>query len=145
MASAADTNPAGTSPASAGPVSTGPVSTSPASTGPAGSPESPPSAAPPPERITVEQVAQVAHLARLEVTPQQQAIFAEQLSEVLAYGQEMNALDLDNISPTSHPLPLSNVLREDVVGEVSAREEILAEAPDSESDQFSVPPVLEAS
>lgn len=74
MASAADTNPAGTSPASAGPVSTGPVSTSPASTGPAGSPESPPSAAPPPERITVEQVAQVAHLARLEVTPQQQAI-----------------------------------------------------------------------
>jgi len=103
------------------------------------------SATPSPERITAEQVAQVAHLARLEVTPQQQAIFAEQLSEVLAYGQEMNNLDLDDIAPTSHPLPLSNVLREDVIGEVSDRDEILAVAPDSESDQFSVPPVLEAS
>jgi len=99
---------------------------------------------PPPDKITTEQVAHVAHLARLEVTPQEQEMFAEQLSDVLAYGREMNALDLDDVSPTSHPLPLSNVLREDVVGEVSNREEVLAEAPEAESDKFCVPPVLEA-
>ena len=98
----------------------------------------------PPDKITPEQVAHVAHLARLELTPEQQALFAEQLSSVLAYGREMNELDLTDVAPTSHPLALSNVLRDDVAGAHSHRDEVLGEAPDSEADQFSVPPVLES-
>ena len=97
-----------------------------------------------PDQITPEQVAHVAHLARLELTPEQQALFAEQLSSVLAYGRDMNALDLTEVEPTSHPLALRNVLRDDVAGAPSHRDEVLGEAPDSEAGQFSVPPVLES-
>ncbi len=99
---------------------------------------------PAPNQITTEQVEHVARLARLEITAEQTEMFAQQLSQVLEHGREMSALDLDAVAPTSHPLPLSNVLREDEVGEVVDREEVLSQAPESANDRFSVPPVLEA-
>lgn len=101
--------------------------------------------APAPNQITTEQVEHVARLARLDITAEQTKMFAQQLSQVLEHGQEMGALELDAVEPTSHPLPLSNVLREDEVGEVVDREEVLSQAPESANDRFSVPPVLEAS
>ena len=61
-------------------------------------------AQPVPDKITPEQVAHVAHLARLELTPEQQALFAEQLSSVLAYGRDMNALDLTEVAAHLAPL-----------------------------------------
>jgi len=51
-------------------------------------------------------------------------------------------LDLTGVEPTSHPLPLVNVLRPDVPGEPVDRDEVLAAAPSVEDHQFRVPPAL---
>ena len=94
-------------------------------------------------RISAEAVAHVARLARLHVTPQEQQMFSEQLSSVLDYGKEMDALDLADIPPTSHPYDLKNVLRADEAEKGSDRDEVLSVAPQAESNRFRVPPVLE--
>ena len=96
-----------------------------------------------PARISAEAVAHVAHLARLHVTPQEQRMFSQQLSSVLDYGKEMDALDLADIPPTSHPYDLKNVLRADEAEKGSDRDEVLSVAPQAESNRFRVPPVLE--
>lgn len=96
-----------------------------------------------PVRISAEAVAHVARLARLHVTPQEQQMFSEQLSSVLDYGKEMDALDLADIPPTSHPYDLKNVLRADEAEKGSDRDEVLSVAPQAESNRFRVPPVLE--
>ena len=70
-------------------------------------------------RISEEAVAHVAHLARLRVTPEEQKIFSQQLSSVLDYGKAMEALNLDDVPPTSHPYPLNNVLRDIVRVKIS--------------------------
>ena len=94
-------------------------------------------------RISAEAVAHVARLARLHVTPQEQQMFSQQLSSVLDYGKEMDALDLADIPPTSHPYDLKNVLRADEAEKGSDRDEVLSVAPQAESNRFRVPPVLE--
>ena len=94
-------------------------------------------------RISEETVAHVARLARLNATLQEQQMFSQQLSSVLEYGKEMNALNLADIPPTSHPYQLQNVLRSDEEEEGSDREEVLSVAPQAKDNQFQVPPVLE--
>lgn len=94
-------------------------------------------------RISEEAVAHVAHLARLRVTPEEQKMFSQQLSSVLDYGKAMEALNLDDVPPTSHPYPLNNVLRDDEISAGSSRDEVLAVAPVAQDNQFRVPPVLE--
>jgi aspartyl-tRNA(Asn)/glutamyl-tRNA(Gln) amidotransferase subunit C len=61
---------------------------------------------------------------------------------VLDHAADVEALELDDVPPTSHPYPLTNVLRDDVVVPSLDREEVLAQAPAVEDDQFKVPPVL---
>jgi len=94
------------------------------------------------ERITREDVAHVAELARLSLGNDELDAFTSQLADVLDHAADLDALDLDDVPPTAHPLPLRNVLRRDVVGETSDRAEVLAAAPSVEEDQFRVPPVL---
>ena len=94
------------------------------------------------ERITREDVAHVAELARLSLGKDELDAFTSQLADVLDHAADLDALDLDDVPPTAHPLPLRNVLRRDVVGETSDRAEVLAAAPSVEEDQFRVPPVL---
>ncbi len=93
-------------------------------------------------RISTEDVAHVARLARLHLTDDELATFTGQLDAVLGHAADVEALDLDDVPPTSHPYPLSNVLRDDVVTPSLDRAEVLAQAPAVENDQFKVPPVL---
>jgi aspartyl-tRNA(Asn)/glutamyl-tRNA(Gln) amidotransferase subunit C len=93
-------------------------------------------------RISPEDVAHVAKLARLDLTDEELATFTGQLDAVLDHAADVEALDLDDVPPTSHPYPLSNVLRDDVVVPSLDRDEVLAQAPDVEDHQFKVPPVL---
>ena len=94
------------------------------------------------ERITRDDVAHVAALARLTLGDDELDAFTGQLADVLDHAADLDALDLDDVPPTAHPLPLRNVLRPDVVGETSDRAEVLAAAPSVEDEQFRVPPVL---
>jgi aspartyl-tRNA(Asn)/glutamyl-tRNA(Gln) amidotransferase subunit C len=93
-------------------------------------------------RISPEDVAHVARLARLHLTDEELTTFTAQLDAVLGHAADVEALDLDDVAPTSHPYPLANVLREDVVAPSLDRDEVLAQAPDVEEHQFKVPPVL---
>ena len=94
------------------------------------------------ERISTDDVARVARLARLELGPDELESFTAQLGAVLDHAADLDSLDLDGVEPTTHPLPLSNVLRPDEVGPTLDPDEVLAAAPAVEDGQFRVPPVL---
>jgi aspartyl-tRNA(Asn)/glutamyl-tRNA(Gln) amidotransferase subunit C len=93
-------------------------------------------------RITPSEVAHVAHLARLSLTDAELEQFTDQLGAVLEHARDVESLDTHGIPPTAHPLPLSNVLREDVVAPCLDRTEVLAQAPSVEADRFRVPRIL---
>jgi aspartyl-tRNA(Asn)/glutamyl-tRNA(Gln) amidotransferase subunit C len=61
---------------------------------------------------------------------------------VLDHARDVEALDVGEVPPTSHPYPLQNVLRPDELRPTLARDAVLAAAPDTEDGQFRVPPVL---
>ena len=92
--------------------------------------------------ISRDEVAHVARLARLELTDDQLDTFTAQLAAVLEHAADVEALDLADVPPTSHPYPLANVLRADVVRDAGIRDEVLAEAPAAEDGRFRVPAVL---
>jgi aspartyl-tRNA(Asn)/glutamyl-tRNA(Gln) amidotransferase subunit C len=94
------------------------------------------------ERITRQDVAHVAALARLSLTDDELDAFTVQLADILDHAADLDALDLADVQPTAHPLPLVNVFRDDVIGPTSDRDEVLAAAPSVEDSQFKVPPVL---
>ena len=93
-------------------------------------------------RNTPEDVAHVARLARLHLTDDELVTFTGQPDAVLGHAAAVEALDLDDVPPTSHPYPLTNVLRDDVVLPSLDRAEVQAQAPDVEDHQFKVPPAL---
>ena len=92
--------------------------------------------------ISRDDVAHVARLARLELTDDELDTFTGQLAAVLDHAQDVEALDLADVPPTDHPLPLGNVLRPDVVGPTLTPDDALAAAPQAEDGRFRVPTIL---
>lgn len=88
-------------------------------------------------------VRHVAQLARLKITDEEVARYAEQLSKVLDYFKQLNELNTTGIEPTAHPLPISNVFREDIVDPSLHPDQALGNAPDRQDDFFRVPRVLD--
>jgi aspartyl-tRNA(Asn)/glutamyl-tRNA(Gln) amidotransferase subunit C len=97
---------------------------------------------PTPAALTRDDVAHVARLARLTLTDAELDVFTGQLAPVLAHARDVEALDVADVPPMSHPYPLVNVLRDDVVGPCLDRDEVLAAAPAAEDGRFRVPPIL---
>ncbi|MED4600315.1 Asp-tRNA(Asn)/Glu-tRNA(Gln) amidotransferase subunit GatC [Paenibacillus validus] len=93
--------------------------------------------------ITIKDVEHVAALARLELSEQDKERFAGQLSAILKYAEQLNQLDTDDVEPTSHAMPLVNVMREDTVRPSLPIDKVLLNAPDEEDGQIKVPAVLE--
>lgn len=93
--------------------------------------------------LSREQVLHIAELARLKLTDEETDLFVEQLSAILAYAEQLNALDTDAIPPTAQILTLRNVLREDVVQPCLTPDEALANAPGRQDDYFKVRAILE--
>lgn len=94
------------------------------------------------QRISRDDVAHVARLARLELTPDELETFTGQLGAVLGHAEDVEALDLADVPPTAHPLELGNVLRPDVPGPTLDPAEVLAAAPQAEDGRFRVPTIL---
>ncbi len=94
------------------------------------------------ERITRDDVAHVARLARLELSDDELGTFTGQLAAVLEHAEDVAALDLADVPPTAHPLPLANVFRPDVPGPTLDPATVLAVAPSVEDGRFRVPPIL---
>ncbi len=84
-------------------------------------------------------VAHVARLARLELGDDELERFTDQLASVLRHADDLAELELSGVPPTAHPLPVHNVLRDDVPRPGVDRDEVLAAAPDVEDHRFRVP------
>jgi aspartyl-tRNA(Asn)/glutamyl-tRNA(Gln) amidotransferase subunit C len=93
-------------------------------------------------RLSRDDVAHVAKLARLQLSDDELDTFTPQLAAILDHAADVEALDLAEVPPTSHPYPLANVLRPDVLRDAGIRDAVLAQAPAAEDGMFRVPPVL---
>jgi aspartyl-tRNA(Asn)/glutamyl-tRNA(Gln) amidotransferase subunit C len=95
-----------------------------------------------PDAISRDDVVHVARLARLDLTEEEVEQFTGQLGAVLEHAADIAALDIADVPPTAHPLPLVNVLRDDVPVPSLDREEVLSQAPAAEDGRFRVPRIL---
>ncbi|MBM7565310.1 Asp-tRNA(Asn)/Glu-tRNA(Gln) amidotransferase subunit GatC [Paenibacillus sacheonensis] len=93
--------------------------------------------------ITRTDVEHVANLARLELSEQEKEQFEGQLNAILKYAEKLNELQTDDVEPTTHVLPVYNVMRDDAIRESVSNETALRNAPEDEDGQFKVPAVLE--
>ena len=91
--------------------------------------------------IEIKDVEHVAKLARLELSEEEKVKFSKQLGDILKYVEQMNEVNTDGVEPMNHAMEFYNVMREDVVKYENTREELMANAPDSESDFFKVPKI----
>ncbi len=94
-------------------------------------------------RLTREEVLHVARLARLAFTDEEVDRFTAQLSAILDHAARVSEVAADDVPPTSHALPLVNVLREDVVGECLPQDKALSTGPEVEDGRFKVPRMIE--
>jgi aspartyl-tRNA(Asn)/glutamyl-tRNA(Gln) amidotransferase subunit C len=94
-------------------------------------------------KITGSVVEYVAHLARLQLAPEEIDLYTQQLDRILAYMGQLNSLDTAGIEPTTHAIPLVNVFREDAVHHNFRVEEAVGNAPERVGPFFKVPPIIE--
>jgi aspartyl-tRNA(Asn)/glutamyl-tRNA(Gln) amidotransferase subunit C len=92
--------------------------------------------------ISREEVAHLARLARLAVTDEELDTLAGQLDIILGAVARVGEVAADDIPPTSHAVPLTNVLRADVIRPSIDREMVLLAAPAAEGGRFRVPRIL---
>lgn len=93
--------------------------------------------------ISRDDVAHLARLAHIEMSAEELDRMAGELAVIVDSVKTVSEAAGDDVPATSHPIPLSNVFREDVVGHVLTAEEALAGAPDSDDNRFKVPAILE--
>lgn len=94
-------------------------------------------------RLSREEVEHIARLARLDLTEEEKTRYQEQLSAILEYAQNLLQVETGDIPPTASVLPPRSVLRADQAGTVFSADELFMNAPDTEDNQFKVPPVFE--
>ena len=94
-------------------------------------------------KITIKEVEHVAKLACLEFDEEEKKKLAEQLGRILDYIDQLNKLDTTDVEPTSHVIPVKNVVRPDVVKPSLTRNEALDNAPSSVDGLFEVPKIIE--
>lgn len=94
-------------------------------------------------RIDKSEVDKVAKLARLEITEGEKEVFAEQLSSILDYVEQLKALDTTGLEPTATVVGQTNVFREDQVRPSLSADQVLANAPEQEDGFFSVPKIIQ--
>lgn len=93
--------------------------------------------------LSSDDVRAIADLARLELSEDDVKRYQQQLSEILEYFQKLEEVDTSHIDPTSSVLPLTNVMREDKPGAALDVDKAVANAPDSDGEQFRVSAVLD--
>ncbi len=92
--------------------------------------------------VTIQQVENIARLAKLSFSEDEKEKFVEQFNQILAYMDKLNELDTSDVEPTFNSLALSNVMRKDEVKKWLSQDEALSNAPHSNHGFFSVPKVI---
>jgi len=93
--------------------------------------------------ITAKDVQHVAKLARLSLTDAESERFTEQLGRIMDYFDELSQVDTEGVEPMSHPIPVVNVMREDLVIKSLGRDLLMENAPEKEGAFFKVPRIGE--
>ena len=94
-------------------------------------------------KVDKELVKYIAHLSRIKLTEKELEKFPLQLENILAYVEKLDKVDVNNVEPTSHVLPLKNVYREDKAKKSIDIEEVMKVAPERQENFFKVPRVIE--
>ncbi|GAA4412563.1 Asp-tRNA(Asn)/Glu-tRNA(Gln) amidotransferase subunit GatC [Nibrella viscosa] len=94
-------------------------------------------------KVDHDTLQKIAHLARLDVRPEEEAALLDSLNEVLTWMEQLNELDTTGVEPLTHISDEQNVMRDDVVGRHLPREQALSNAPQQDGTFFQVPKVLE--
>ena len=94
-------------------------------------------------KLTLAQVEHIAELAKLALSDDEKSRYQEQLSAILEYAERLQTVDTSTIPPTATVLPLRNVMRADEPRDSMSREDVLANAPQTEADCFRVQAVLD--
>ncbi len=94
-------------------------------------------------KITKEQVEHVANLARLNLTDEEKEQMTKDMEAIIEFADQINGLDIENVAPTAHIIPINNVFRVDEVVPSMERDLLLSNAPNQENGCFSVPKVVE--
>src|SRR5271170_158190 len=96
-----------------------------------------------PMSLSNADVAKVALLARLRVSPDELELFTGQLNSIVDYVAQLQEVDTTGVEPLAHGIEVRNVFRDDVRGEALPREQALANAPKRNATSFLVPAVLD--
>ena len=92
--------------------------------------------------ITVQTVEHLADLARIALTPAEITTLSSELDSILHNIAKVSEVASDDVPATSHPIPLANVFRPDVVGDMLTVEQVLQNAPDAAEGRFRVTAIL---
>jgi aspartyl-tRNA(Asn)/glutamyl-tRNA(Gln) amidotransferase subunit C len=95
-----------------------------------------------PAALGSEDVRHLGHLARLELSDDEVTLFASQLDIILSAVARVGEVAAQDVPPTSHAVPMVNVLRPDVITPSLSLEAALSGAPSVEDDKFRVPQIL---
>lgn len=93
--------------------------------------------------ITKDQVKHVANLARLAITDEEAAYYADKLGGIIEFAEQLNEVDTSGVEPTTHPVPLINVLREDKPVPGLDRDLMMKNVPEHEDGMVKVPSILD--
>jgi aspartyl-tRNA(Asn)/glutamyl-tRNA(Gln) amidotransferase subunit C len=93
--------------------------------------------------ITKKDVQYIAHLSRIHLIDEETEKFTTNLEDILEYIEKLNKLDVSNIKPTSHVLPLKNVFRKDETRPSLAQQDVVKLSRESNKGAFKVPQVVE--
>ena len=94
------------------------------------------------EKLTEEQVRQVAQLARLKVSDDEVHSFTRHLGAILDYVAQLDELDTSDVEPLAHCLPVQNAFRADEIKDTLSNDAALQNAPQRDGEFFAVPKVL---
>ena len=92
--------------------------------------------------ISAEQVAHLANLARIALTEEEIEHLTAELGQIMQAVEKVSEVATPDVPPTSHPIPMQNVFRDDVVGETLTREQALSGAPETDGSRFVVSAIL---
>lgn len=93
--------------------------------------------------LTADQIQQIAHLARLQLPPEQVSAYARQLSNIFDLVDRLSKAQTEGVDVMAHPLGMTQRLRPDVVTEADRREALQEHAPSVQDGLFLVPKVIE--
>lgn len=93
--------------------------------------------------ISVEDIKHITRLSKLHFNQDEVAYYLKDLNRIIEYVNKLSEIDLEDITPTAHILPISNVFRKDELKHSMEISEILKNAPDVQEDCFHVPQVVE--